>query len=161
MYQLRSCLSNLLHILLIYNFRLRQIDVQTMKKLHNKVNIVPLIAKADILTKDELKRMKNRVSNCVESGDSVFELDRTFCELDRTVYELDRTVCELGRTIYELDWSLWARSNSLWPRSNSLWARSNSLWARSKSLWARSKFIEYNMVNTGSYESPAICVLKV
>ena len=42
--------------------RLRQIDIETMKKLHHKVNIVPLIAKADILTKRELKAMKDRVS---------------------------------------------------------------------------------------------------
>ena len=53
----------------MYNFfplRLRQIDVQTMRKLHNKVNIVPLIAKADILTKEELRTMKNRVSDMRE-----------------------------------------------------------------------------------------------
>ena len=39
-----------------------------MRKLHNKVNIVPLIAKADILTKEELRTMKNRVSVCVCGG---------------------------------------------------------------------------------------------
>jgi uncharacterized protein YnzC (UPF0291/DUF896 family) len=32
-----------------------------MKELHNKVNIVPVIAKADSLTKYELKRLKRKV----------------------------------------------------------------------------------------------------
>lgn len=33
-----------------------------MKQLHNKVNIVPVIAKADVLTKKEIQRLKERVS---------------------------------------------------------------------------------------------------
>ena len=33
-----------------------------MKKLHNKVNIVPLIAKSDILTKQECKKLKDKVT---------------------------------------------------------------------------------------------------
>jgi len=32
-----------------------------MKKLHQKVNIVPIIAKADTLTKKEVTAMKKRV----------------------------------------------------------------------------------------------------
>lgn len=32
-----------------------------MKSLHDKVNIVPVIAKADTLTKKEVKGMKERV----------------------------------------------------------------------------------------------------
>lgn len=32
-----------------------------MKQLHNKVNIVPVIAKADVLTKKEMLRLKKRV----------------------------------------------------------------------------------------------------
>lgn len=33
-----------------------------MKALHDKVNIVPVIAKADTLTKKEVKKLKERVS---------------------------------------------------------------------------------------------------
>ena len=33
-----------------------------MKALHDKVNIVPVVAKADTLTKKEVKSMKERVS---------------------------------------------------------------------------------------------------
>lgn len=47
-------------------FRLRQMDVQFMKHLHDKVNIVPVIAKADTLTPTELRKLKDRVSYNVE-----------------------------------------------------------------------------------------------
>lgn len=32
-----------------------------MKQLHNKVNIVPVIAKADVLTKKEVQKLKSRI----------------------------------------------------------------------------------------------------
>ena len=32
-----------------------------MKQLHRKVNIVPIIAKADTLNPDELKNLKNQI----------------------------------------------------------------------------------------------------
>ncbi|GFO15118.1 septin-4 [Plakobranchus ocellatus] len=66
----RNIVDNRVHCCLYfispYGHGLRQIDVQTMRKLHNKVNIVPLIAKADILTKQELKAMKDRVMDEIE-----------------------------------------------------------------------------------------------
>ena len=42
-------------------FRLRQVDVQFMKRMHDKVNIVPIIAKADTLTPMEIHRLKAKV----------------------------------------------------------------------------------------------------
>jgi septin 2 len=36
-----------------------------MKMLHHKVNIVPVIAKADMLTKKEVSRLKKRVSRTI------------------------------------------------------------------------------------------------
>jgi septin family protein len=44
-----------------YIFRLRPVDIMVMKKLHHKVNIIPLIAKSDMLTKPEVKRLKEQV----------------------------------------------------------------------------------------------------
>lgn len=35
-----------------------------MKALHEKVNIVPLIAKADCLVPSEIRKLKERVSLC-------------------------------------------------------------------------------------------------
>lgn len=39
-----------------------------MKKLHSKVNIVPVIAKADCLTKKEIQRLKCRILQEIEDN---------------------------------------------------------------------------------------------
>jgi septin 7 len=41
--------------------RLRPIDIEFMRKLHHKVNLIPVIAKADTLTDDEITAFKQRV----------------------------------------------------------------------------------------------------
>ena len=43
--------------------RLRQLDVECMKQLHEKVNIIPLIAKADSMTLEECRDFKKTVSH--------------------------------------------------------------------------------------------------
>lgn len=40
---------------------LRPIDIETMKALQKRVNIIPIIAKADSLTKKELEYLKQNV----------------------------------------------------------------------------------------------------
>jgi len=45
---------------------LRQIDIEFMKQLHEKVNVIPVIAKADTLTPDECKRFKKRILQEIE-----------------------------------------------------------------------------------------------
>lgn len=46
-----------------------------MKQLHNKVNIVPVIAKADVLTKKEMQRLKDRVmAEIKENGIKIYPL---------------------------------------------------------------------------------------
>lgn len=40
---------------------LRQIDLEVMRRLHRKVNVVPVIAKADTLTAIEVKKLKERI----------------------------------------------------------------------------------------------------
>ena len=42
--------------------RLKALDLVTMKKLDNKVNIIPIIAKADTITKAELQKFKAKVN---------------------------------------------------------------------------------------------------
>ena len=37
-----------------------------MKKLSDKVNLVPIIAKADTITKPELEVFKKKVSHCID-----------------------------------------------------------------------------------------------
>jgi len=41
--------------------RLKPLDVAFMRAIHQKVNVVPVIAKADTLTKVELSRLKHTV----------------------------------------------------------------------------------------------------
>ena len=41
---------------------LKRIDVEFMKRLHNKVNIIPVIGKADACTKEELDQFKQKVN---------------------------------------------------------------------------------------------------
>lgn len=47
-------------------FSLRHVDLEMMKRLHRKVNIVVIIAKADTLTASEVKRLKARILNDLE-----------------------------------------------------------------------------------------------
>ncbi|XP_016842102.1 septin-1 isoform X2 [Nasonia vitripennis] len=47
---------------------LKPLDIEFMKQLHNKVNIVPVIAKADVLTKKEMLRLKKRVLEEIEEN---------------------------------------------------------------------------------------------
>lgn len=46
----------------LFYFSLRPIDVEFMKALHEKVNIVPVLAKADTLTPYEMRKKKIKVS---------------------------------------------------------------------------------------------------
>jgi len=48
-------------ILNIVYFRLKPLDIEFMKRLHEKVNIIPLIAKADTLTPEECQQFKKQV----------------------------------------------------------------------------------------------------
>lgn len=47
---------------------LRPLDVEFMKALHEKVNIVPVLAKADTLTPSEIKKKKIKVSSHTQTG---------------------------------------------------------------------------------------------
>lgn len=40
---------------------LKQIDIEFMKQLHTKVNLIPVIAKADTMTDEEIVDFKQRV----------------------------------------------------------------------------------------------------
>lgn len=42
-------------------YGLKPLDIQFLKQLSTKVNIVPIIAKADLLTKDEKEKLKKRI----------------------------------------------------------------------------------------------------
>jgi hypothetical protein len=44
------------------SYSLKPLDIEFMRRLHTKVNLIPVIAKADTLTDDEVAEFKARVS---------------------------------------------------------------------------------------------------
>lgn len=42
-------------------YSLKQLDIEVMRRLHTKVNLIPIIAKADTLTDEEVIQFKQRV----------------------------------------------------------------------------------------------------
>lgn len=50
-----------------YGYGLKPLDIKFMKNLHNKVNIIPIIAKADALTEKETRKLKRRVMEQLET----------------------------------------------------------------------------------------------
>jgi septin family protein len=59
-----------------------------MKKLHDKINLIPVIAKADTMTLDELKQFKSIVLNVInEHKIQIYE----FPDLDDDDIDTNRT----------------------------------------------------------------------
>ncbi|KPM10029.1 septin-2-like protein 1 [Sarcoptes scabiei] len=52
-----------LYILSPVGHGLRALDLVTMKSLHTKVNLIPVIGKADTITKSELEKLRSRITN--------------------------------------------------------------------------------------------------
>ncbi|GBM45344.1 Septin-1 like protein [Argiope bruennichi] len=58
-----------------YGHGLKPLDIEFMKQLHGKVNIVPVIAKADALTKKEMMQLKKRIMQEIdENGIRIYPL---------------------------------------------------------------------------------------
>src|SRR3984893_18861695 len=49
---------------------LKPLDIEVMRRLHTKVNLIPVIAKADTLTDEEITAFKHRVSFVTDTNDS-------------------------------------------------------------------------------------------
>lgn len=64
-YQNKCKLLDSIHIYSESFFRLKPLDIEFMKRLHDKVNVIPLIAKADTLTPEECQLFKKQVCVCV------------------------------------------------------------------------------------------------
>ncbi|XP_056420709.1 septin-2 [Hyla sarda] len=70
---------------------LKPLDVQFMKALHNRVNIVPVIAKADTLTLKERERLKRRVLDEIEEhGIKIYQLPDAESDEDEDFKEQTR-----------------------------------------------------------------------
>jgi septin 7 len=54
-------LANLCHFISPLFCSLKQVDIEFMRRLHTKVNLIPIIAKADTMTDEEVIEFKQRV----------------------------------------------------------------------------------------------------
>lgn len=74
---------------------LKPLDIEFMKKLHTKVNIVPVIAKADVLTKKEVQRLKTRIMQEIEAnGIKIYTLPECDSDEDEDYKEQVRQLKE-------------------------------------------------------------------
>ena len=66
---------------------MKSIDLVCMKKLDQKVNIIPIIAKADTINKAELQKFKAKIMNELKSnGVSIYQFpleDETVAEVNK------------------------------------------------------------------------------
>ncbi|XP_075912646.1 septin-11-like isoform X2 [Petromyzon marinus] len=68
---------------------LKSLDLVTMKKLDSKVNVIPVIAKADTISKSELHKFKIKImSELVSNGVQIYQ----FPTDDETVAEINATM---------------------------------------------------------------------
>uniref|UniRef100_A0A8C2JLW5 Septin n=1 Tax=Cyprinus carpio TaxID=7962 RepID=A0A8C2JLW5_CYPCA len=74
---------------------LRPVDVEFMKVLQDKVNVVPLISKADCLTPAEMRKMKDRVREEIEKfGIKVYQFPDCDSDEDEEFKQQDRELKE-------------------------------------------------------------------
>ncbi|KAF9799363.1 hypothetical protein SFRURICE_012451 [Spodoptera frugiperda] len=70
---------------------LRHVDLEMMRRLHRKVNIVVVIAKADSLTAAEVKRLKTRILNDLEEHQiQVYQFPECDSDEDEEFKQQDR-----------------------------------------------------------------------
>lgn len=59
---------------------LKQIDIEFMRRLHTKVNLIPVIAKADTMTDEEIAEFKERVrKSCLLTTQRLLNRTYRFC----------------------------------------------------------------------------------
>ncbi|GIY78326.1 septin-4 [Caerostris darwini] len=78
-----------------YGHGLRQLDVEFMKRLHQKVNIVPIIAKADTLTPIEIRKLKDTILREVEEHQiKIYQLPECDSDEDEEFKQQDKELKE-------------------------------------------------------------------
>ncbi|OHE97308.1 septin [Colletotrichum orchidophilum] len=67
---------------------LKPLDIEVMRRLHTKVNLIPVIAKADTLTDEEIANFKSRIlSDIKHHGIQIFEGPRYELDDEETIAE--------------------------------------------------------------------------
>ncbi|XP_077291475.1 septin 4 isoform X3 [Arctopsyche grandis] len=74
-----------------YGHSLRQMDLELMKRLHRKVNIVVVIAKADTLTSSEVRKLKQRILKDIEDNQiQIYQFPECDSDEDEEFKQQDR-----------------------------------------------------------------------
>ncbi|XP_071449404.1 septin-2 [Hetaerina americana] len=74
-----------------YGHSVRQIDLELMRRLHRKVNIVPVIGKADTLTAMEVKRLKAKImADLEENKIQIYQFPECDSDEDEEFQQQDR-----------------------------------------------------------------------
>jgi septin 7 len=69
---------------------LKQVDIEFMRKLHNKVNLIPVIAKADTMTDEEILDFKERIlSDIAHHNIRIFQAPTYENEDEETIAEAE------------------------------------------------------------------------
>lgn len=82
---------------------LKPLDIEIMKRLGTRVNLIPVIAKADTITPTDLHRFKKRVSRLGSGAEDLCSAPPFFVILSpaslisrKTTYAEEAAVCSLG-----------------------------------------------------------------
>ncbi|KAJ7196725.1 Septin-domain-containing protein, partial [Mycena haematopus] len=76
--------------------RLKQIDIEFMRRLHHRVNLIPVIAKADTMSEEEILDFKARILSDLEfNGISIFQAPIYEDEDEESILEAE----EIARAI--------------------------------------------------------------
>jgi septin 7 len=75
---------------------LKQIDVEFMRRLHDKVNLIPVIAKADTMTDEEVRDFKARILSDIAHHDiHIFQAPSYENEDDESIAEMEEIISKV------------------------------------------------------------------
>jgi len=93
---------------------LKELDIECMRRLHTKVNLIPVIAKADTLTEEEVLAFKRRILADIEYHQiKIFQAPR---------YELDdeETICENREIMSKIPFAVIGSTNEVMTSSGKM-----------------------------------------
>lgn len=83
--------------------RLKPVDVEFMRRLHTKVNLIPVIAKADTMTDEEVLQFKSRIlADIAHQGIEIYQAPRYEREDEETMLENEEIVVRFPSPLLSL-----------------------------------------------------------
>lgn len=83
-------------------FRLKPVDIEFMRRLHTKVNLIPIIAKSDTMTDDEVLQFKARIlSDIAHHHIDIYQAPQYEQEDEETLAENEEIIVSLSNLLKE------------------------------------------------------------